>query len=232
MCCYCAIIHGDMKTRWRVVAIAGVAATVVMVSLWRFRPQEEQKRAFCVYTYEEGCVQTNQIIKTVVGGGPRMGTFQDPGVILRDDVAEFLSRMSRTQLANEFSRCTSSNCCGELDAAVFESLTFETAPQDSTVKVSVSAESGKRALSVLEFTMRHFEEFVEMKRRTRNEKAVAHLRYKMKQMERNGEKTLSISNLINETWARTDACGKKMRLLVPPTCAGRQEGRECNTISR
>ena len=33
MCCYCAIIHGDMKTRWRVVAIAGVAATVWYRSL-------------------------------------------------------------------------------------------------------------------------------------------------------------------------------------------------------
>lgn len=224
-----------MKTRWRVwafLAIAGVAATVVMVSLWRIRPTKERKRAYCVYTYEEGYLQTNQIMRSVAQSGPRMGVFQDPGLIFREDVADFLSQMPTTKLASEFSRCKLSDCCDKLDETIFESLAFETTPEDQTAKVSVSAESAECALSALKFTMRHFEGFVEMKRRTRNEKAVAHLRYKMKQMERNGENTLSISSLIDETWARTDACGKKMRLLVPPTCVGQEEGRECGSRGR
>ena len=206
------------KSIWVILTLAVLTAGITL-SLQKFRQPDCRKRAFCVYAYEAGCARTNRIIKTAARSGPRMGNFRDPSVILRDDVAEFLSWMPKTQLADEFAKGSLSNCCDEMDAAVFESLTFETTPEDPTAKVSVSAKSGECALSALKFAMRHFDEFVEMKRRMRNEKAVAHLRYKMKQMERNGEDILSISNLINETWAVTDACGNRMRLIVPPTCA-------------
>ena len=207
-----------VKTIWVILTLAVLTAGI-MLSLQKFRQTEGRKRAFCVYTYEAGCAQTNRIIKTAARSSPRMGNYQDPSVILRDDVEEFLSRMPKTLLANEFAKCTLSDCCEEKDAAVFESLTFETTPGDPTAKVSVSAKSEEYALTALKFTMRHFDEFVEMKRRMRNENAIAHLRYKMKQMERKCEDILSISNLINETWAVVDACGNRVCLIVPPTCA-------------
>ena len=129
-----------VKTIWVILTLAVLTAGI-MLSLQKFRQTEGRKRAFCVYTYEAGCAQTNRIVKTAARSSPRMGNYQDPSVILRDDVEEFLSRMPKTLLANEFAKCTLSDCREEKDAAVFESLRFETTPGDPTAKVSVSAKS-------------------------------------------------------------------------------------------